>query len=140
MASSVIAASSALLGSLLGGFASYFSTKSMRKLEWRLAQVERNIEKRESLYAAFLGDANRFMILTLEKKIDSVAQLETLITYESRIRLTSPALGDIAREITACVLDHQGNNKEVKREYPKLRDEFIQRCRAELDHLISTLD
>lgn len=138
LATAIIGAASALLGSLAGGVASYLSTRSMRKLEWKLLQVEKEIQRRETLYADFLSDANKFIVQSFEQKVNSINDLGSIINYESKIRLVSPSLGSLAREITACVLDYHQKDKKTEREYPKLRDEFIEKCRAELDILRSS--
>jgi hypothetical protein len=126
---------SALLGSGVGGLTSYLSTRSMRKLEWRLTQIEKEIVKRENLYAEFLGEANKWIVFSFERKVDTLSDMSSLINLESRIRLVSPSLGGIAREIVACVLDHHEKNKKETREYPTLRDSFITECRIVLDGL-----
>lgn len=133
LAVAVIGVVAALLGSLIGGTSSYFSTRSMRKLEWRLSQVDREIEKRESLYAEFLSQANMGIISSFDQKPSSTEILRPLLNLESRIRLISPEVGELARRIAACVIDHHEKSKEDKASYPPLRDEFIAKCKASLD-------
>lgn len=55
IAAAMVGVASALLGALLGGVASYVSTRSMRRVEWKLAHAGREMQKREAIYLEFLG-------------------------------------------------------------------------------------
>jgi hypothetical protein len=129
-----IGVASALLGSLIGGLSSYLSTKSMRLLEWRLGQIERDVAMRENLYADFLSETNKSLLQSFEKKVESLASLNTLINLESKIRLISPSVSPYATKLTSCVVDHHEVNKE-KPNYAEVRDEFIQACRNDLNQI-----
>jgi len=131
----IIGVAAALLGSVIGGISSYFSTRSMRKLEWKLSQADREIEKREALYADFLSHANIGIVSSFDKEPDTTNLLKPLMNLESRIRLVSPEVGDSARKIVSCVIDHHQKDKDDKASYPSLRDDFISKCRKSLDSL-----
>lgn len=131
----VIGVSAALLGSIVGGVSSYLSTRSMRKLEWKLARIDREIDKRETLYADFLSSANLGMLSSFNKDPDSTEVIKPIMNLEARIRLVSPELGELARKVVSCVIDHHQKEKNDKASYPPLRDEFISRCKSSLDAL-----
>lgn len=109
----------------------------MRKLEWKLAQIDREIEKREAIYAEFLTQANLGMMSAFDDKPDSRTVVKPLLDLESRARLISPEVGDLAREIASCILDHHQKDKKEKAAYPILRDRFITACKQQLDKLRS---
>jgi len=133
----LIGIAAALLGSAIGGLTSYLSTKSTRKLEWRLSLIEKDISKREDLYADFLSEANKLILLAHKNKIEDPTRLEKLVNLENKIRLMSPTLGDLTRKITSCVLDHHEAGDNKKGSYPELRDSFIKDCRELLNKLKS---
>lgn len=107
----------------------------MRKLEWKLARVDREIDKREALYAEFLSSANLGMVSSFGKSPDSTEVIKPMMDLETRIRLVSPDVGELARKIVGCVIDPHQKDKDDKVSYPPLRDEFIAKCKASLDAL-----
>lgn len=131
----IIGVVSALSGTAIGGLTSYFSSRSMRKLEWRLTQIDKEIDKRENLYAAFLGEANRWVIFSVNNKVQSLEGLDHFLSLESKIRLISPEIGDLARKITSCILDNLQKDKNAEVKYPDLRDSFIVSCQLSIDKL-----
>ncbi|KRA33805.1 hypothetical protein ASD68_12710 [Rhodanobacter sp. Root627] len=131
----VIGVVAALLGSAIGAIASYFSTRSMRKLEWRLAQADREIEKRESLYAEFFAAANHGMLAGVAGKSIQPHELDILVNLDCRIWLLSPELGKCSRAIVSCVMDHYQKDKKDKASYPELREQFIVICRKSVEAL-----
>lgn len=131
----IIGVAAALFGSAIGGLSSYFSTRSMRKLEWKLSQVDREMEKREALYADFLSHSNIAMVSAFSDEPRSTDVIKPLVNLESRIRLISPEVGELARKIVSCVIDHHQESKKEKANYPALRDEFITKCKTSLDAL-----
>lgn len=131
----IVASISALAGSVVGGFASYFSNKSMRKLEWKLSELEREIASRRTIYAKFLAEANKHIIQSFEKKANSATPMQELFNLHSEIALISPYIGLKAKEIASCVLDHQLENNDKRGTYPALRDAFVEMCLQEIKGL-----
>jgi uncharacterized protein YneF (UPF0154 family) len=130
----IIGVTSALLGSLVGGIASYFSTRSMRRLDWQLSVREKEIERNRILYNEFLAEANRLMLLSFGKKVSDTTDFSTIAAMESQIRMTSLSLGERARKITACTMSYNvKGDPKTEENFPLLRDEFIEACRQEID-------
>jgi hypothetical protein len=132
IATALIAATSALVGSVIGGIVSYFSTKSMRKLEWKLSEIEREIASRRAIYAKFLAESNTWIVRSVDQKVNSFAEMQELLNIQSEISLISPKIGAKAKEILSCVLDHHQKGKEHLGTYPHLRDSFIALCLQEV--------
>lgn len=132
IATALIVAASALIGSAVGGVASYFSTKSMRKLEWKLSEIEKEIASRRAIYAKFLAESNTWIVRSVDQKVDSFAEMQELLNLQSEISLMSPKIGEKAKEILSCVLDHHQKGKQQLGTYPPLRDSFIDLCLQEI--------
>ena len=133
----IIGVSSALLGSLIGGITSYFSTRSMRRLDWQLTVREKEVERNRTLYNEFLAEANRLMLLALSNKISGSTDFSKIAAMESQIRMTSLTLGEIARKITASIMSYNAkDDPKGDGSFPSLRDNFIETCRQELDSSI----
>lgn len=128
IATALIASISALAGSAVGGFAAYFSNKSMRKLEWKLSEIEREIASRRATYANFLAEANKLILQSVEKKASSAIPIQELLNLQSEIALLSPPIASKAKEIISCVLDHHQKGNEQHGTYPTLRDDSIALC------------
>jgi hypothetical protein len=127
----IIVAASALIGSAVGGISSYFSTKSMRKLEWRLSETEREISSRRTLYARFIAESNNWIIRSVDMKVNHFAEMQELVNIYSEISLLSPIIGRKAKEIVSCVIDHHEKGNQQHGTYPALRDSFIDLCLQE---------
>ena len=123
----------ALIGSVIGGFISYLSSRSVRRMEWILSLAEKNIHARESLYADFLTEANRLMLQAMESKVSQSTAFSTLVGLEARLWFFSDAVGEVSRKIVRCVMDHHGQDpKKDTLGFPELRDAFIARCKEDL--------
>jgi hypothetical protein len=139
IATSLIAATAALVGSFVGGAVSYFSTRSMRKLEWRLSEIEREIASRRTIYAKFLSESNIWIIRSVDQRASSFVEMQELLNLQSEISLSSPQIGAKAKEILSCVLDHHQKGKEPLGTYPLLRDSFVDLCLQEVRDMRSRI-
>ena len=128
----IVGVTAALVGSAIGGVTSYFSTRSMRRMEWRLTLQEKEISRRETLYTEFITEANRLVIHSSAEKISDGNVLTLLLALESRIWLHSEGLGPKARKICSCILDYQVKDKKGTPKFGDLRDDFIAACRKDL--------
>jgi hypothetical protein len=135
VATALIASISALVGSAVGGFSAYFSNKSMRKLEWKLYEIEGEIASRRTIYAKFLAETNQLILQSVEKKANSAGPMQELFNIQSEIALISPIIGSKAKEIVSCVLDHHQRGNDQVGTYPVLRDAFIELCLQETQSL-----
>ena len=129
----ITSAAAALFGSAIGGITSYFSTRSMRRMEWHLALKEREINRREDLFTDFITEANRLVISSFHEKMSNGNELATLVALENRLWLYSEEIGALARKIAGCVLNyHQEKRKDDAPNFADLRDKFISTCRSNL--------
>lgn len=132
----------ALVGSAVGGLISYFSSRSVRKLEWELSLVQKEIHARETLYADFLTEAGRLLLHQVENKSHPATEMTNLIALDARIWFYSDAVGKCSRKITVCVVDgnysddqEKGEEKKEKPTFAALRDDFITECKKDLEAL-----
>lgn len=134
----VVGVVAAIAGATIGGLISYFSTRSVKLIEWRLLQTDKEISKRESAYAEFLSEANRLMVLGMGEKISSTAELEKITILEARLWFFSSATGASARKICNCILNINRTDPDPNEpKFPPLRDQFVTACRQDLDQLRS---
>jgi hypothetical protein len=132
----LVGGAAVLLGTAVGGLISFFSSRSVRRMEWELALTEKNILNRESLYAEFLTEANRLMLLSVDRRIAQSTELTTLISIEAKIWFHSEIVGKTAREIAKCILDqHSKEPKGSDPGFPKLRDRFIAEGKEDIRNL-----
>ncbi|WP_353222493.1 hypothetical protein [Salinisphaera sp. C84B14] len=132
----LIGVSAAFIGSIVGGVLSYLSTRSVRKIEWKLERRDRETERRYSLYAEFLAEASRLMLLSFERKGVISEEVRKLVALESQIWFHSTEVGASSRNIASCVLNHFEKDEEEDRpNFPELRDEYVRICRRDLDRL-----
>lgn len=106
----------------------------MRRLDWSLSVREKEIERNRILYNEFLAEANRLMLLAFGNKVSDSTDFSRIAAMESQIRMTSLRIGEIARKITGFTMTYNAKGDPKNPEnFPKLRDDFIEACRQELD-------
>lgn len=132
----IVGVTGALIGSAVGGLISFFSSRSVRRLEWGLGLAEKELRARESLYAEFLTEANRLLLHQIEGKSHQATEMASIIGLESRIWFYSDEVAKVAREIVLCVLD--GNIKDSEKKEGKdklvfgdLKDSFLSECKKD---------
>lgn len=133
----LVGVTGALMGSAIGGFISFFATRSVRKMEWKLSVVQKEMQTRESLYADFLTEANRLLMHQVEGKVHHATELTHLVSLDARIWFFSDIVGKAARSIVLCILDanlkdDEKKDSEEKPEFAGLRDTFITECKKDL--------
>jgi hypothetical protein len=79
-----------LFGVLVGGFINYFSSRSVKNHEWRLALARDQVASRQKLYAEFLVEAQRLATQAIEEKLSSVSDFSALLGKHAEISLVSP--------------------------------------------------
>jgi hypothetical protein len=131
----------ALVGSVIGGLISFLSTRSVRRMEWRQSLVETDLRTRENLYADFLSEVGRLMLITIARNVGSAQppDFSRLVTLESKIWFHSEPLGKLAREIARVVLTEFSNMTKTEPDkgydplqFANLRDKFIVECKLDL--------
>ncbi len=123
----IINALPTLLGVMLGAFGAYFSSKSLKKIEFsHLRQQELRVEKRKCC-AEFLGEADRLVIKSIDEKISSASAMSSLAINLSNIELLcSQKTIDAAKLIFEYVLNAHGQSiKEQKHHYSELKKHLI---------------
>jgi uncharacterized Zn ribbon protein len=85
----VIASTSALVGSLIGGAVSYFTTIASTKISWVHTQLEKQIDSLVKLHGEFLEEVGRITLLAIDTKLENTSTFVKLHTMVARIRLLS---------------------------------------------------
>lgn len=146
---SVVGVMGALVGSTIGGLVSYLATRSVRRLEWKQGLIEKNLRGREDLYADFLSEASRLMLLSFSKdsKGTEFIEFSKLAALESKVWFHSDTLGKLARQIVRVVLKEfttgsgvtESEKKADEATFSDLRDKFITECKADLNKVLSDM-
>jgi len=113
----VVGLAGALIGTLIGGVISYISTRSVRRMEWKQSLVLRDLQTREDLYADFLAEIGRLMLVSLAPPPSTVglSLFSKLVALESKIWFHSDSLGTSARELAKVVLEEFQKKSESTR-------------------------
>jgi hypothetical protein len=133
----IIGVSSALIGTLIGGFISYLSNRNIKLEEWQLSLIKEEINSRNKLYSEFLGEANRLVLFSLEEKVSSTRQMDSLMSYFTQIELVATEkVIERAKSLADCVLtcNTQSANKEDQ-DFYNLKKYFIEAVKDELFEL-----
>jgi hypothetical protein len=137
----VLAALSAVLGSMVGASATIATAWLTQRTQGRRANVEAEIRKREALYGEFISEGSKLLIDALDHTLDTPEQLYALYSILNRIRLVSSdqVLAAADRTVTGILERYFQPNlseKEVRelmltRPHDPLA-EFGEVCRREL--------
>lgn len=107
----------------------------MKTHEWRLALAKEELASRKALYAAFLAEAHRLLIQSMETKIESVAGLRDLDAKYAEISLAgSRPVVEAAKLVVDAVLSaHTAGEAGEKKDFYARKERFIDAVRKELD-------
>jgi hypothetical protein len=83
----ILSAASALLGTIIGGVISYFTTRYTISQQHRHDLRTRELEKRESLYSDFLAEVTRLGMLSITQKASDATEFIRLASLQARIKL-----------------------------------------------------
>src|SRR5258708_37794768 len=89
MDSTVLTATAAALGSLVGALVSVVTTWITQRKQAIRASTEWKLRERESLYGQFLAEASRLAVDALSHSLERPDQLAGLYGLPSRVRLLS---------------------------------------------------
>lgn len=128
-------ASTALVAVMAGGI-SYAAGKGMKKQEWHLALRREKIALRQRLYTEFLAETERLTLLSIDKKINDIAEFNSAVGKWAEIELVASAE---VRESVKKLLDgiFGSHLKDAKSDgilYP-LKAAFIECARIEITAL-----
>jgi hypothetical protein len=98
--STLIAATAAGFGSLLGASASIVTTWITQRTQSIRAHLEWKLREREALYKEFITEASRLAVDALTHSMERPDQIVALYAVMSRIRLISGE--DVVRQGEAC--------------------------------------
>lgn len=132
----IIGASSALLGALIGGALSYCSTKAINKKEWVRSIAREEIQDRRNLYSGFLEEISRLEMKSRKAKTGDISEFDGIANFIAQIELfgneeTLKTAGKLADHALTVHSEHS----QTSSSYPALRKEFIESVRSEIESL-----
>lgn len=139
----LLSAISALVGTAIGGMISYFTTRYATTQQHRHETRVAEISKKEALFAEFLGEANRLLILSISSEKAPITQLEVLFSLESRIKIigsmeiatAAVELGESLLELCVSREVRPNHNKQESDRYKNACKRFVDVARVELRSL-----
>lgn len=87
MDSSYVTALAALAGSVIGGLSSFATTWLVQNAKYRQDQVDKDKNRRESLYGAFIDEASRLFADAIHHQFEDSNKFVKLYSLISRMRL-----------------------------------------------------
>jgi hypothetical protein len=145
----VVAASAAVLGSMVGGAATIATAWISQRTQTRRQTVVAEIRKREKLYADFIVECSKLAIDALDHNLDSPQQMVQVFALQNRIKLFATDAVVAATDQTIKRVLQQYFDPNVSREqlrelaFARLDEDpvrsFSKACRDELRALERTL-
>lgn len=120
MPGEVTSAAAAIMGALVGGFASLTSTWLGERSRHRRDMVQREIAKRETSYADFIDQASKLFVASATHNIDDdEVELEgtvSLYAVASRIRLfaSDPVMKEAEQVLDLIITQYGAENLSVE--------------------------
>jgi len=135
----ILAVLSALLGVLVGGLINYFSSRSVKNHEWRLALAKDQAASRQKLYAEFLVEAQRLVVQAREEKITSLTDLNALNGKFAEVSLVAPeGVVEAAQKLTdSAITSHSVQPAKEVADFFKLKTSFIAEARQDIARILS---
>lgn len=119
---------------LIAGIASYIAGRGMRSHEWKLGLVRERLLERQRLYAKFIAEADRNMLLTAgtdAKSIDNVMPL--LALYAEISLLSTDAVQHCAKRVCDVAISANGaENTQQNGDHFAAKSAFVDAARNEL--------
>lgn len=140
----IISALSAVLGSIVGGSASIATAWFSQRTQAHREMIRAEVQKRELLYAEFIGECSKLAIDALGHSLEKAESLVKIYALHNRIRLESSdaviaASSQAIRQIVELYYAPNKSKEDLReialsmKEHP-LRA-FSDACRAELARL-----
>lgn len=121
----------------VAGFISYVAGRSMKSHEWRLMLTREKVQVRQRLYAEFLAEVDRLLLLSIQSKISDPAGFHDLIRRFSEIELlATDELTKVAKEITDYAMSSHLIEQKADSQKPifhSLRSKFILIAKSDLE-------
>jgi len=143
-----ITAFAGVMGSAVGGLASFATTYFTQRNQTHRDLISREAAHREELYSQFVNEATNLYIDSLGKTLDNPAALIGLYSLVGRIRLIARDRVLLAAEtIAEAIVDsYRRPPRTFEDEYKLVREghfdplrEFTQACREERQSMLKTL-
>jgi len=139
MPSELIAVLGTLSGALLVGLINYFSNRSGKNHEWRLALARDQAATRQKLYAEFLVEAQRLVVQAREEKIASLNDLNALNgKYAEVCLVASQTVIDEAKKLADyAITSHAVQPAREVADFFRLKEGFIAVAREDIAEVLS---
>lgn len=122
-----------ILGVLLGGGISYFSSTKLKQMEIKQANIRYELESKRKLYVDFLAEANYVAVSSIEKKNSIPGVVEKLSRLLAEIELVCGMdTHRKATELVGCILDMHRQIPENNKKFSELRAQFVISAKKEL--------
>ena len=119
---------------LIAGVASYVAGRGMRSYEWKLGLVRERLLERQRLYAKFIAEADRNVLLIAgvgTKSIDNVMPL--LALYAEISLLSTDAVQQRAKRVCDLAISANGvERSEQDGDHFAAKSAFVDAARSEL--------
>jgi hypothetical protein len=149
MDTSVVAASAAVLGSLVGGAATIATAWITQRTQTRRQAVLIEIRKREALYSDFIVECSKLAVDALDHTLEEPGKVLQVIALQNRMKLFSSDAVVEASDLTIKRILRQYFDPNLSRDelkeiaFARLDEDpvrtFSKACRAELQALERSL-
>jgi hypothetical protein len=149
MDSSMLAAFSAILGTTVGGLTTFLTTFLNQRYAMRRDILAKDVANREQLYSEFLQEAGNLYFDSINRTVEDVSQLASLIKMYSlvgRIRMiSSEAVLTAAEKVAGDIIESYKRPPTTLQEFQEhwgATDpwhEFTNACREERESLLGRL-
>ncbi|HCH55108.1 MAG TPA: hypothetical protein DE109_16880 [Aeromonas sp.] len=122
-----------ILGVIIGGGISYFTSKSIKWIEFRQSSIRYEIENRRKLYVNFLAEANILVLKAIENKSSAPTFLSDILRLLAEVELIGgEGVNNKAKEIVDYILDLNTQKKIAGNNFPLMRAQLVELVKQEL--------
>ena len=135
----VIAIVGTLSGAVVVGIINYFSNRSVKNHEWRLARARDQISVRQKLYSEFLVETQRLVVQSREEKISSLSDLNPVNGKFAEICLVaSEVVIEEAKKLADyAITSHSVQPAKEVASFFTLKESFIAAARIDMAKALS---
>ncbi|PKB13688.1 hypothetical protein B0I00_3129 [Novosphingobium kunmingense] len=112
---------------------SFYVGRGMRSQEWKLSLVRERLLERQRLYARFIAEADRNLLLLLSGKeahVDNV--MPVLALYAEISLLSTEAVLQGAKRVCDLAISANGQEPDPQSDHYGVRSAFVEAARSEL--------
>jgi hypothetical protein len=149
MDSSMIAAFSAVLGTTVGGLATFLTTYLNQRFAMRRDILAKDVANREQLYSEFLKEVGNLYFDSIHRTLDDAGQQSSMISMYSlvgRIRMISnEAVLKAAEKVAQDIVESYKRPPMTFEEFQQMWGssdpwhEFTNACRVERENMLGSL-